>query len=268
MAVISGTAATPTPTSATQAANPNLSVGSYVNQQLGALSSGLGSATGPVNQGSTASPGVAQHSTIGTQANQMYSDMQSDNTRQMGMIQIQNQIKQRQLAAAKAAQAAAAAAAAQASTVSVTTTNSGGGGGGGGGNPGNAYQKNGSLSNARNQALATASSYLGDRYVLGGTSHNGIDCSGLVMEVYDQFGYGRYLDSHLAGHQAQAIPGVRTSISNLRPGDLVCWNDGSHIAIYAGNGQIIEAANERVGTVKRNLWSSDVFGIALRLPGE
>ena len=133
---------------------------------------------------------------------------------------------------------------------------------------GNAYTPDGSLSAARNQALRTATSYLGDPYVLGGTSHRGIDCSGLVMAVYDQFGFGRYLDSHLAGHQARAIPGVRTSIANLRPGDLVAWNDGSHIAIYAGNGYIIEAANERVGTVRRKLWSSDVFGIALRLPGE
>lgn len=90
------------------------------------------------------------------------------------------------------------------------------------------------------------------------------------MMVYDQFGYGKYLNSHLAGHQAAAIPGVRTTLDKLRPGDLVAWRDGSHIAIWAGNGQIIEAANERVGTVRRRLWASpsQVFGIALRLPGE
>jgi cell wall-associated NlpC family hydrolase len=50
----------------------------------------------------------------------------------------------------------------------------------------------------------------------------------------------------------------------------VAWKDGSHIAIYAGNGEIIEAANTRVGTVRRKIWASpdQLFGIAVRLPGE
>jgi cell wall-associated NlpC family hydrolase len=130
-----------------------------------------------------------------------------------------------------------------------------------------AYQSNGQLSGARNQALKTAFSYVGDPYVLGGTSHQGIDCSGLVMAVYDQFGFGRYLDSHLAGHQAAAIPGVRTAVSNLRPGDLVAWRDGSHIAIYAGNGMIVSAADYGEGVKYQPVWGN-VFGIQLRLPGE
>lgn len=251
------------PTMSTQTpmtkSDPRLSVGSYLNQQLGALSTGVGSATGPVQGQSSQQPLNPNDNlvTIGGAPQGMTEDINRTNNN----LNILAGVKRR-----KDEAAAAAARAAQAQPVSVPQQPQQPAGGSGG--SGQAYTPSGGLSSSRNQALATASSYLGSRYVLGGTSHSGIDCSGLVMMVYDQFGFGRYLDSHLAGHQARAIPGVRTRVSNLRPGDLVCWNDGSHIAIYAGGGQIIEAANERVGTVRRRLWSSDVFGIALRLPGE
>lgn len=133
---------------------------------------------------------------------------------------------------------------------------------------GRAWQSDGRLSESRNALLKEASSYLGTRYVLGGRSYRGIDCSGLVMNVYNKFGFG--ITQHHAGVQGRTIPGVRTSLRNLRPGDIVAWKDGSHIAIYAGNGEIIEAANPRRGTLRRRLWAdpSAVYGIAVRLPGE
>jgi cell wall-associated NlpC family hydrolase len=133
---------------------------------------------------------------------------------------------------------------------------------------GKAYKADGTLSDSRNALLKDASSYIGSNYVLGGTTHKGIDCSGLVMAVYNKLGFK--VSQHDATWQGKNIPGVRTSVKNLRPGDIVAWKDGSHIAIYAGNGEIIEAANTRVGTVKRKLWApeSAVVGIAVRLPGE
>jgi cell wall-associated NlpC family hydrolase len=133
---------------------------------------------------------------------------------------------------------------------------------------GKAWKSDGTLSDSRNSLLANASSYLGSKYVLGGTTKQGIDCSGLVMAVYNKLGFK--VSQHDATWQGKNIPGVRTSVKNLRPGDIVAWKDGSHIAIYAGNGEIIEAANTRVGTVRRKLWASanDVVGIAVRLPGE
>lgn len=134
--------------------------------------------------------------------------------------------------------------------------------GGGGVN----WSPNASLSASRNRALQLASSYIGKTpYQFGGTSYKGIDCSGLVMAVYNQFGYNL---NHSAGTQGRTIPGVRTSINNLQPGDIVAWKDGSHIAIYAGNGNIIEAA--KPGTLVRThkLWSNAVYGIHLQLPGE
>lgn len=132
---------------------------------------------------------------------------------------------------------------------------------------GKAYTPSGSLSGVRNQVLADASKYIGTRYVLGGTSTKGIDCSGLIMMVYNKLGYKL---PHHSGVQGRTMPGVRTSLSNLRPGDIVAWKDGSHIGIYAGGGYIIDAANRTINTSKRkiNMNRSDVYGIALRLPGE
>lgn len=124
------------------------------------------------------------------------------------------------------------------------------------------------LGRERQKVLSNAQSYVGSPYVLGGVTKQGIDCSGLVMNVYNKAGFN--VTQHNATWQGQNIPGVRTTIDNLRPGDLVAWRDGSHIAIYAGNGKIIEAANPTVGTVQRPIWAdpSQIFGIKLRLPGD
>jgi len=129
------------------------------------------------------------------------------------------------------------------------------------------YQPDGSLSQPRQQLLRQTSQYAGSPYRLGGRTAQGIDCSGLVMSVYNSLGFD--IKSHSVSGQARAIPGVKTAVNNLKPGDLVVWNDNSHIAIYAGNGQIWDASRNR-GTSLRPLWGSpdEVYGIAVRLPGE
>lgn len=131
----------------------------------------------------------------------------------------------------------------------------------------------GNLTGNRGKAIQLASSYLGNRYVMGGTSHQGIDCSGLVKVVYSQLGYN--IPVHLASWQRDNIPGVRTNnINSLQPGDIVAWRDGSHIAVYAGNGYIIQAANPRQGVIKSLLTQqvgytpNSVIGIKLQFPGE
>lgn len=123
-------------------------------------------------------------------------------------------------------------------------------------------------SGLRSKAIGLASTYLGSRYVLGGNTHQGIDCSGLVQQVYRQLGFN---PPRLAAQQAAYMPGVRTSVNNLRPGDLVAWADGSHIAIYAGGGMIIQAANPRQGVIRSPLraqTNQNYYGIAVRFPGE
>jgi cell wall-associated NlpC family hydrolase len=235
---------------------PSSRLASFTNQAIGGLSAGLTGATGPVSADDIAARNVKKPES----AVQL-----SAQKRGQGVLDSGKRLTQlAQVGAQKRA----------ARQVAMMQQPRGGGGvavGGPGynGNPvGQAWQKNGSLSGSRNRVMSLASSYLGTPYVLGGTSYKGIDCSGLVMMVYNQLGYK--ISSHSATWQGRNIPGVRTSLNKLRPGDIVAWKDGSHIAIYAGNGEIIEAANPRRGTLRRRLWANPnaVFGIALRLPGE
>lgn len=241
---------------AASAPSPTAAVGSFQNQQLGALLTKTGSSVGsPIGADNAVTGNAVPQTAVGQIANTTLDSVKAASQRMNNLSGVAAQKR------AEAARQAQVAASQRVPAVNVARQQRQ--------QPvGSAYQPNGQLSAARNQALATASSYLGDRYVLGGLSHNGIDCSGLIMAVYDQFGLGRYIDSHGSIAQGRLIPGVRTSIANLRPGDIVAWNNGSHIAIYAGNGEIIEAANPRVGVVKRPIWSSAVTGIQIRLPGE
>jgi cell wall-associated NlpC family hydrolase len=132
---------------------------------------------------------------------------------------------------------------------------------------GQPFQVTGELSDSRRDVLERAGGFLGSRYQLGGRTVKGVDCSGLVMAVYNKAGFN--ITQHSAAWQGRNIPGVRTSFNNLEPGDIVAWPDGSHIAIYAGNGNIIDATSRR-GTAHRPLWTSpqNVFGIKLKFPGE
>ncbi|WP_308116526.1 C40 family peptidase [Leifsonia poae] len=93
-----------------------------------------------------------------------------------------------------------------------------------------------STSGPRQKIVATALTYLGDPYVLGGSTHSGIDCSGLVMVSYAQVGITL---GHLVHLQDDA--GVRISEAQAKPGDLVVFDDEEHIAIYLGGGVLIQA---------------------------
>ena len=83
------------------------------------------------------------------------------------------------------------------------------------------------------QAVNIAFNYLGITYVLGGNSPSeGMDCSGLIQYVYAQLGVS-------LPHSSSAMLSSGYQVTYPEPGDIV-WTPG-HVALYAGNGMIIEA---------------------------
>ena len=93
---------------------------------------------------------------------------------------------------------------------------------------------------SKGQAIVNAAAkYIGVKYVYGGASPSGFDCSGLVQYACKQVGISVNRTS-----RAQYSNGVAVSKSNLQPGDLVFFSNGSgisHVGIYAGNGQVIHS---------------------------
>jgi len=93
------------------------------------------------------------------------------------------------------------------------------------------------------EVVAEARKYLGVPYVWGGTSENGVDCSGLVQLAYGKLGYDL---PRLSADQARSGTPV-ASMAEAQPGDLIAWDNSSrnngadHIAIYIGDGKMIEA---------------------------
>lgn len=95
------------------------------------------------------------------------------------------------------------------------------------------------------QVVAKAREMVGLPYVWGGTDpERGVDCSGLVQSAYASLGVEL---PRLSADQARSGTEVQGGLAAARPGDLIAWDNSSrnvgadHIAIYIGNGQMIEA---------------------------
>ncbi|MFD4375255.1 NlpC/P60 family protein [Streptomyces sp. NPDC058486] len=86
-------------------------------------------------------------------------------------------------------------------------------------------------------AVLAARSAVGKPYVWGSTGPTGFDCSGLMVWSYRQAGMSLPRTSAAQRHAGRQVP-----LSQAQPGDLVTYRgDASHVAIYAGNGQVIHA---------------------------
>jgi cell wall-associated NlpC family hydrolase len=123
------------------------------------------------------------------------------------------------------------------------------------------------------RVLPTAERYLGVPYKWGGTSPStGFDCSGFVQYVFAKHGTRLPRTSR---EQATAGQRLSASWSVLRPGDLVMFAEPgeriSHVAIYAGDRQIIHAtaSGRRVRydglDTKRGKWFSERLVAARRV---
>lgn len=94
-------------------------------------------------------------------------------------------------------------------------------------------------------AVAYAMAQLHKAYVYGAAGPNAFDCSGLTMMAWGAAGVALPHSS-----TAQYGMGPHIAEADLQPGDLVFYYSGiSHVGMYIGNGEIINAENPSVGVV-------------------
>ena len=100
------------------------------------------------------------------------------------------------------------------------------------------------------KAIDFASAQLGERYVLGGAGPDVWDCSGITMKSYAAAGV--YIGWHSATAQFNVMASQRKLVpfQDAKRGDLIWWTRSSnfsgdkyHVAIYLGDGMMLEAPN-------------------------
>ena len=88
-----------------------------------------------------------------------------------------------------------------------------------------------------------ACQFVGNPYVWGGTSlTNGADCSGFVQSVYAHFGVSLPRTTYDMVNSGYAV-----SYEEAQPGDLILYGDCSHVGLYMGDGNIVNALNSDRG---------------------
>ena len=95
------------------------------------------------------------------------------------------------------------------------------------------------------RVLNTADQYLGTKYTWGGnTPQAGFDCSGFTKYVFAKQGIALPRTSR---EQSRAGQKIALDLGAMIPGDLMFFAEEgegvSHVAIYAGNGQIIHSSS-------------------------
>lgn len=103
----------------------------------------------------------------------------------------------------------------------------------------------------KKQLLEDAKVFKGGKYVWGGTTPQGFDCSGYVQYLYKKHHVNLPRTAW-----AQSKKGLEVTKQNLKKGDLLFFlTDKSrgipvtHVGIYIGHGQFIHAASKKKGII-------------------
>ena len=120
---------------------------------------------------------------------------------------------------------------------------------------------------AAGSVVGYAMQFIGSRYVWGGSSPKGFDCSGFTRYIYAQFGLN--LPHSSAGQYSTKYGAAISNPADLRPGDIVFFVNTykrgiSHVGIYVGGGDVVQAMSPRLGVGVANLnggyWASHYYG--------
>jgi len=110
-----------------------------------------------------------------------------------------------------------------------------------------------------------AKQFVGYKYVYGGASPSGFDCSGFTQYVYKQFGY-----SLKRSAASQSSDGVGVKKENLKEGDIICFSNSrgsssiGHVGLYIGGGKVVHAANSRRGVIISNVDGDGFYYVCAR----
>ena len=119
------------------------------------------------------------------------------------------------------------------------------------------------------QVVEFAKTLLGTRYVWGGASRAGFDCSGFVTYVMRNFDITvRRVANDQFNHSGTRIPRAE-----LAPGDLVFFSSNggrsiTHVGIYIGDHEFIHSSSARTGVIISRLdtsWHTSTFAGANRV---
>ncbi|MGZ4619650.1 MAG: C40 family peptidase [Frankiaceae bacterium] len=107
------------------------------------------------------------------------------------------------------------------------------------------------------RALSAGMTQRGKPYIHGAAGPYGYDCSGLV-----QWSFGRTGRALPRTATAQYYATAHIPLSALRPGDLIFFGTPAflyHVAIYAGNGNILVARHTGTVIQLQRLWTWRVY---------
>ena len=107
-------------------------------------------------------------------------------------------------------------------------------------------QTSSSVSNGSVESIA-ARIASGKRYVFGANNQYAVDCSAFTQQFMKAY-KGINIPRTARGQQAAG-----TKVSNPQAGDLVVFNNGTHVGVYLGNGMVYDALNPTDGIGKRSV---------------
>ncbi len=115
-------------------------------------------------------------------------------------------------------------------------------------------------STVRDSIVSLAKAQVGTRYVFGGTTPRGFDCSGLIKYIMAALNVDL---PRTADQQSRVGSAVSKEVSRLRPGDLITFGSSkrvSHIGIYIGDGKYVHASTKAGRVIETRLTPTPLRG--------